>query len=243
MDFNTSEVLSLVGAEYTVSYFDEIGSTNTSLVEAVKRGDAGTKRIVAAGRQSAGRGRHGNSFSSRDGGIYFSFTAKNNEGDVPTVFAGVALAKALSSFGFSPEIKWVNDVLLGGKKVCGILAEAVAGTSLCVIGIGVNIKRGAIPPELEKTAASLEDFGTPPQPERIVGTVVANYERLEANGRRNAIAEYKSYLKLLDTQIEIKNTGEICTAEDVTELGELVAIRRDGTRTVLNSGEISIRIK
>lgn len=239
MIFDEREVSRRLGG-VTCRYFDEISSTNAELVDAVKNGTAKCGDIVAAGRQSAGRGRRGHTFSSRDGGIYFSFAAENKAGDVNTVAAGTAVADALEKFGFSPEIKWVNDVLLGGKKVCGILAEAVSGTDVCVVGIGINLLSSAIPEELTDIAASLEEHGEAPRADVLVADVICRYRELCSMDRAEVIARYKSYMRLLGGKITVKQTGEELTAHDVTNAGELVAKRRDGSTVILNSGEISI---
>ena len=222
-------------------YFETIDSTNTELVRRIKAGEARCGDVIAAGMQTAGRGRRGNSFSSPEGGIYFSFAAKNIEGAIPTVMSGVAVADTLARFGYAPEIKWVNDVLVGGGKVCGILAEAVAGTDLCVVGIGINLKSEAIPPELKKTAAALDSVSVPaPSKEKLVGTVVSSFFALAEKGVPEVIDRYRSYLRFLGEDIVIKTTGEVCRSLDVTERGELVVRLRDGDVSYLNSGEISI---
>ena len=223
-----------------IEFHDSIDSTNTELVRRVKNGDAGYGDVIAAGMQTAGRGRRGKSFTSPRGGIYFSFAAKNTEGALPTITAGVAAASALERFGYDPQIKWVNDILLGGKKVCGILAEAVSGTGLCVIGIGINLKKSSIPEELSKTAAALDEFRAPPPDEELVGAVASEFFSVENEPPKTIIERYRRHLGFLGTDIIIKNTGETCRALDVTEDGELKVMRSDGSVTYLNSGEISI---
>ena len=155
--------------------------------------------------------------------------------------AGVAVATTLKSYGCAPGIKWVNDVLLGGKKVCGILAEAVSGTSLCVIGIGINLDDDALPPELDGIAAGLDRYiANVPSPEVIVSDVISEYDRLEGLDRRDVISEYKSFLSFLGKRVIIKETDEVCTALDVDERGGLVVKTGGGSVRHLSSGEISI---
>ena len=226
-----------------VEYFDTINSTNAELVEKLKKNKASLGDVIVAGSQSAGRGRRGKSFSSLFGGLYFSFVSRKNDEAPLTVAAGVAVASALSSFGFEPEIKWVNDVLLDGKKVCGILAEAVSGTDFCVIGIGINVLASAIPDELKDIATSLDKArGTIPPLEELVAAILDNYETLEAGAISSTVAEYKKYLKMLGKKVMIVKTGELCTSLDVNERGELICARGDGSVAVLNSGEISIKL-
>ncbi|MDR1796891.1 MAG: biotin--[acetyl-CoA-carboxylase] ligase [Clostridiales Family XIII bacterium] len=168
--------------------YDEIDSTNDEakrrVAAALRAGAAepspalealfGT--AVAARRQTAGRGRRGRAFLSPGGhSIYISYIlrpfGKYGNGDLLTLAAAVAVCRAIERVlpagpGAPPEaaprIKWVNDVFLGGKKICGILAEAVSdpGTNrICalVLGIGVNagVPPEAFPGELQQTAGSL----------------------------------------------------------------------------------------
>ncbi len=220
-----------------IEFFDSIDSTNAELMRRAKAGSVSVGDAVGAFSQSAGRGRRGNSFSSERGGVYFSFVAENSPGALATVRAGVAVARALEACGFSPEIKWVNDVLIGKKKVCGILAEAVADTSLCIVGIGINLRAAALPDELRKTAAALDEYGAAPDAKELAASVIREFFGLGTDG---LIEEYKRYMTMLGGKVLLKQTGEIVTAKNVTPLGELVVMRKDGTRSALNSGEISV---
>ena len=224
-----------------IAYLESVGSTSTKLRELIACRAAGCGDVVAAARQTAGRGRHGKSFSSERGGIYFSFAENNRDGALVTVAAGVAVANVLSSYGCDPEIKWVNDVLTGGKKVCGILAEALSGTELCVIGIGINLLSSAIPAELRSVAGALDaSLEKLPAPDELVGKTVAEYERLSKLPNGELIEQYKKRLKLLGGKIKRADSGEVLTAIDVSPSGELIAEREDGESVRLNSGEISI---
>ena len=241
MSFDKTKVEAFLLKNCRIDYIDAIDSTNTELVRRVKEGSAHCGDVIAAGTQTAGRGRRGNSFYSPEGGIYFSFAAKNSEGAMPTVICGAAVAETLEGLGYDPEIKWVNDVLLGGKKVCGILAEAVTDTGLCVIGVGINLKSSSIPEELSETAAALDGFGPkPPSREELVGMIVSKYFASENEEAKTLTDRYRRYLKFLGKEIMIKHTGEISTALGVTDKGELEVMRLDGTAVLLNSGEISI---
>ena len=220
-----------------IEFYDSIDSTNAELMRRAKAGNSRIGDAVAAYSQSAGRGRRGNSFSSKRGGVYFSFVAENHPGALTTVKAGVAVAKALEEYGFSPEIKWVNDVLIDGKKVCGILAEAISLTSLCVVGIGINLRADALPEELQKIAAALDWYGTPPDAAELAERVIDNFFKTGTDG---LIGEYKRYMTMLGKKVMLKQTGKVVTAADVTPLGELVVTCDDGSAAVLNSGEVSV---
>ena len=227
-----------------VEYFDSINSTNAELISRIKSGTASLGDVVAAGHQSAGRGRHGKTFSSNEGGVYFSFAVANCDGALVTVTAGVAVAAALESYGLRPMIKWVNDVMIDGLKVCGILAEAVAGTDLAVVGVGINLTSSALPAQLDGIATSLDRHVAPlPEVPDLIFRVIKNYEALAALPRQDVISEYKDRQLCLGRQVAIKSSGKIVTPFDIGELGELVVKDDDGNIQYLNSGEISISLR
>ncbi|NCB51387.1 MAG: biotin--[acetyl-CoA-carboxylase] ligase [Clostridia bacterium] len=147
----------------------ETGSTND---EALQRALAGGDNwIVVSKIQSAGRGRMGHFFSSDPGGLYMSMTWRpgGNIEKTPelTAVAGLAVRAAIAELcGVTPEVKPPNDLLINGKKVCGILTEARDGDDfVMVFGIGVNLTN-TLPPELSAIAGNLRDLaGTAPDPD------------------------------------------------------------------------------
>jgi BirA family biotin operon repressor/biotin-[acetyl-CoA-carboxylase] ligase len=147
---------------FTILRFDTIDSTNTEAAREAKLGAEEGLCIVAA-RQTAGRGRHGRTWvSDKDSGLYFSIVLrpKIEPRFLPliTLMAGVAVYDVLKEFGVKPDIKWVNDLLAGEKKVGGILAETVetpAGLAV-VVGIGLNLTSRNFPDEIADMATSIE---------------------------------------------------------------------------------------
>ena len=140
----------------------EVDSTNTRLKAIADHAADGT--VIAAGRQSGGRGRLGRSFASPEGGVYLSIllapTADLSRCLTLTPTAAVAVRRAIKRCcGISAYIKWPNDLQLRGKKLCGILTEAVSadGEVKIIIGIGVNLNTRAedFPPELRDSACSV----------------------------------------------------------------------------------------
>ena len=148
---------------FTILRFDSLDSTNTEAVNQAKRG-ADEGLCVVARQQTAGRGRHGRSWiSEKDAGLYFSIILRPKIEirllSLVTLMTAVATAEVLSElYGLKPDIKWVNDIHIGGKKICGILADAVEtskGLSV-VVGIGINLKRPPESSELNKISTSVE---------------------------------------------------------------------------------------
>ena len=141
-----------------VSFFDSIDSTNT---ECRRRLEAGEGRcLVLADTQTAGRGRRGRRFFSPPGaGLYLSLGFRPAGGAASvsgiTTYTAVAAAEAISRLsGIECGIKWVNDLYLDGKKVCGILAESFGGA--VVVGVGVNLTESAAPQELRAIVGWLD---------------------------------------------------------------------------------------
>ena len=143
-----------------------VDSTN----EYILKEDHPEGTVVLADSQTKGRGRGEHSFASPEGGIYFSCLLKGCSEDDPPSYArlapydaalltpkaAVAVCTALEELlGLEPGIKWVNDIFLGGKKVCGILCEH-AGNSY-VAGIGINVKSSSLPEELREKAGGICD--------------------------------------------------------------------------------------
>jgi BirA family biotin operon repressor/biotin-[acetyl-CoA-carboxylase] ligase len=157
-------------------FFPTIGSTN-DVAASLAAGPAGEGAVVIAEAQTAGRGRRGHSWFSPPGsGLYVSVVlspararaAPDRATALLTLSAGVALAEAIERVsGLSPAIKWPNDLLVGRRKLAGILAEGVASRSggavtSVVLGYGINVSQAAYPPELSDRATSLEsELGRP----------------------------------------------------------------------------------
>lgn len=146
----------------TILRFETLGSTNTEAANQARQG-ADEGLCVIARQQTAGRGRHGRTWvSEKDSGLYFSIVLRP-QFDIKhltliTLMAGVAVYDSLKEFGLTPDIKWVNDVLVREKKIAGILAETVEpprGLAV-VVGIGINFKSSNFPNEIADTATSIE---------------------------------------------------------------------------------------
>jgi BirA family biotin operon repressor/biotin-[acetyl-CoA-carboxylase] ligase len=122
--------------------------------------------VLVADEQTAGRGRRGTTWASPPGaGLYFSFVARPSASastlSLLTLAAGVAVRDGIAtSTGLAPELKWPNDLLVGRRKLAGILAEGHAiGTpeQAVIIGVGLNVLRASYPPDVRERATSIED--------------------------------------------------------------------------------------
>ena len=189
----------------TVLRFDSLPSTNT---EAARQAALGAPEglCVVAREQTAGRGRRERGWvSPKDAGLYVSIVLRPSLEarlwPLITFAAALAVRDALEeACGLETDIKWPNDLLAGGRKLCGILAETSEGARgrAVVLGVGVNLRRGSFPPEISDTATSVEEqTGRAPDAERLLQALtraLSNYyETLhEADGAARVISEWES---------------------------------------------------
>lgn len=229
----------------TIIKLDEIDSTN-SFCKRCNAEEFENDLIVTAVRQSAGRGTKGRSFSSEEGGLYISLMRRLENFDFTNTFtimidSCVAVCETLKALGLEPNIKWANDVLVGGKKICGTLIEnRLATKNVCtsIVGIGININN-PLPDELKDTATSISL-------EKGKRVSVARVRRLLIKKLRKhyTVADYKSYVGWFGKQIDLICGDEVISAVavDVDIDGSLVC-NVGGQLKKINSAEMSLRLK
>ena len=221
----------------------ETDSTNAALRRMAAEGaEHGT--ILMADRQTRGRGRSGRSFLSPEGGLYLSVLQRFEKPDETilslTAVTAVAVLRTLKrECGITPEIKWPNDLLFHGRKLCGILTEAVSiGDSIAVVvGIGVNLNTPEFPPELRDIACSIlmETGMTVDRGQftrSLIGELDACYEDLRESAR-GCLAEYRANCGTLGKKL----AGGL-TAVRIEEDYSLILRREDGTEEKKFFGEI-----
>ncbi|MFL6282725.1 MAG: biotin--[acetyl-CoA-carboxylase] ligase [Pyrinomonadaceae bacterium] len=178
----------------TILRFDSLPSTNTEAARQASLGAAEGLCIVAR-EQTAGRGRRERAWvSPKDSGLYFSVVLRPRlearEWPLITLAAAVATRDALEeACALRADIKWPNDLLASGRKLCGILAETVesAAGRAVVLGIGINLTNRAFPPEILASATSVEEeTGRAPDPAQLLNALMhqlaRRYEELHACG-------------------------------------------------------------
>ncbi len=231
---------------------EAVDSTNTRMKEWARQG-APDRSVLLAETQSAGRGRLGRSFVSPPGGLYLSYLlyprlAPEDVGEI-TAWVAVAVRRALGRCcGFSPEIKWVNDLQWQGRKLCGILCETVLRrdrVESLVLGIGINVStaEGDLPPQLRQTAASLRSLGFPvPGRSALAAELILALDELAADfprGREDRLAEYRSACVTLGQDVTLSD-GREAFAEALGDGFSLLLRLPDGSRRTLRSGEASL---
>lgn len=237
-------------------FYDCLESTNKTAKELALTG-APHGSAVIADRQTAGRGRFGRSFYSPAGsGLYISFVLRPAQLPLSdptrvTSAAAVALCRAIrAETGLEPEIKWVNDILLGGKKICGILTEAVTDVESgaidwLVLGMGLNITTASFPKEIAGLAASLEPGGGDGTlRSRIAARLITAFSvSPDWMSSESVFAEYKARLTMLGKPVRVHSPrGDYeATALDLDESYRLIVRRSGGELESLSSGEVSVR--
>ncbi|MFZ5988119.1 MAG: biotin--[acetyl-CoA-carboxylase] ligase [Bacillota bacterium] len=247
-----------------VHYFKEVDSTNNYAKKIAMEGcEDGT--VVAADCQTSGRGRLGRGWSSSDKkGIWMSFVLRPAIGleeiQVITLAASVAVASAIKeSIGVEAGIKWPNDIVLDGKKVCGILTEMnmeMERVNFLVLGIGVNVRqqKSDFPQEIQEKATSLdiylkEKLGSDLNIRRseLIKIILFKFEEVYDKVNNGALDEiislWKKYSVTLGKEVCItfKDRQYTGTAEDIDSSGKLIVRCSDGVTREVLSGEVSVR--
>ncbi len=223
--------------EQKIHHFGEIGSTMAVARELARKGvEEGT--IVIAESQTCGRGRLNREWFSPRGGIYFTIILKPEISPIyaPRInlMASVAVAKAIRTFcGLKAELKWPNDVLLAGKKVCGILAELEAEVdAVNFVNLGVGINVNASVSQCEKGATSLRDeLGREVSRRQFFNTLLTEIEAQQSLLTGNSLLEeWKSLSATLNKEVRIVAPGEeiVGRAVDIDTSGALILRSEDG---------------
>ena len=234
-----------------------LDSTNTYLKKLSMENSAiQNHTVVIADTQLCGRGRTGNSFFSPSGGLYMSILLNPD-----TIYPDLGLITALSAVSVcraiekvtdkSPKIKWVNDIYLGKKKICGILTEssiAPDGTiKNIILGVGLNIvfSGDELPQDIRYKAGALFDKKEEPiDIKSILCAEILNslFEILSDENSAGYIEEYKIRCLLLGKRISYKKNGTEYEgiAENIDDSLHLIVKNEDGGEIVLSSGEIKI---
>lgn len=244
-------------AERSAPVYSEhcVESTNTWLKELADKGaESGT--VVTADMQLGGRGRQGRSFLSPEGGLYMSMLLRP-DCDLQhctelTPLAAVAAHRALKACtGLHADIKWPNDLLLNGKKLCGILTELSIdpqGKPQIIIGIGINLNTTAFPPELEDIACSVfSATGIEVKKESLLEKLVAELDEYIARWEREGCFFLEEYRELCickerDVLVVSGSESRKARALGIEEDFSLRVCYEDETEECLFYGEISLKI-
>lgn len=258
---NSGELLALLPAERVekILCLDSVDSTNNRLRELALTG-APAGQVVIAESQTAGRGRRGRQFASPAGkGVYLS-TLFRPESVQPaavttlTAHVAVAICNAVETVcGVRPGIKWVNDLLLGNRKICGILTEMSVESEnghiqYVIVGVGVNANEteNDFPAELRPVATSiLTETGKRFDRARLAAQMILELDKLRAvwpHEKGRYLAAYRNDCVTVGKTVILSGTDEqTAFAQAVSDDFGLIVRFPDGTEKTISSGEVSVR--
>lgn len=237
--------------------YEEVASTN-EIAKAKAREGAKEGTVFIAESQTKGRGRLGKAWESPGGtGIWMSVVVRPNilpqDVSAITLITGLAVCKAIRETTQLPAyIKWPNDIVVNGKKVCGILTEMSAEidrVNYVIIGIGINVNTATFPEELEEIGTSLKieshkDYKRGDLAAKVLMALEKYYDLYKKNkSLLPVIDEYKKLCITLKNEVFIVDNKEAYRADPVgiDPAGALIVNKKDGTKTVIQSGEVSVR--
>ena len=239
----------------TVHFARETDSTNLWIKRLAKEG-ASEGTLALAEFQSAGRGRLGRSWEVPEGtsvmmSILLRPKFEPQYAPTLTLVMGMAVAKAVKNHGFDVSIKWPNDVVVSHKKICGILTEMGVRDGkidYAVIGVGINVNIREFPEEMADKATSLylesgREFDRSQIPGLVMEAFEEYYEKFAATCDLSGLKEeYESILANYNQPVRVlaKEPYE-GVARGITDGGELLVEKTDGTIVAVSAGEVSVR--
>lgn len=240
-----------------VHIVEEVDSTNTwAFREALKGAEEG--EVFLAETQTKGKGRLGRTwFSPLKKNVYMSLVLRPKlpPRKVPLLglFASLAVAEVFKySYGLNPLLKWPNDVLVNGKKICGILTEAFGEAEVVAfvvlgIGINVNVKREELPLELRGIATSLnEELGHEISRNELVKKVLEAFEPLylglTSQREKELLERYRNYCPMDGSEVLVEEFGQVVEGivEGIDEEGALVLRTSQGQRKIF-AGDVKVK--
>ena len=244
--------------ELDIKVYRQLESTNLTLRDFANNG-AGQGLVVISGEQTKGRGRLGRSFfSPSDTGLYMSILLRPEmiarDAVKITTAAAVSVAEAVEKVSsLETKIKWVNDIYLNNKKICGILTEAsfnmeMGGLEYAVLGIGVNAyePENGFPDDIKNVAGAVFTKRENDIRNRLAGEILNSFSKYYAELNDNTFYDgYKSRLMWIGEKINLISAGKSTPATllDVDKDCRIICEYENGEKGLISSGEISIRKK
>lgn len=240
-----------------ITIFNELDSTNNYLKRLGSQGESNNQLVIALS-QTNGRGRMGRTFySPNDTGIYFSLLL-HPECEVEktlflTVMAAVSVAEAIMKYNKNHvKIKWVNDIYIDGKKVCGILTEGAINNSkmlqYAVVGIGINVMapENDFPEEIKDVATAIFRGNIEENTkEMLIADIVNRFFKMYNGVDTDYIKRYKEYSFLIGKSVNIISNDSIrpATVIDITDDCHLLIKNGNGEIEEISSGDVSVRLQ
>lgn len=237
-----------------VSHYEHTLTSTNLVLKDMAKAAAPHGSLCLCECQTAGRGRMDRTWSSPEGqGVWLSVllrpALKPEDAPLITFCCALAMTKAVRQVtGLEAQIKWPNDLVLKGKKLCGILLEMVfdAQGYAVIAGTGLNVRRGAYPPELAERATSIEEWGDVPDRGAIVAAYLAALEdalaAVEQHGFTGIAEDFRRECITLGSRVHVLGTDADFTgvAEDIDETGALL-VRTEGELRRVLAADVSVR--
>lgn len=243
----------LIGTKIVI--LPETDSTNEEIKRRAAMGEK-SGLVVAAETQTRGKGRLGRTWSSQSGGLFFSFLLRTElpPSDVTgiTLAAGYAVCLGIREFaGINAKIKWPNDIIIGNKKICGILTEMTAQpdqTEYIICGIGINVNIRDFPEEIRSKCSSLLiETGRQTDRSKLLGYVIEKLDKVLSSFMLSLsvddMVSFRELCATLGRKITFTRGKEKieATAVDIGSDGELIARDDMGKEYAINSGEVTVQ--
>lgn len=231
--------------------FDTLDSTNAEAKRRAREGGR-ARTLIIARRQTAGRGRMDRKWESpADAGLWMTqlFAPENKparDAGGAVFISAVALSETLGRLtGAQIMIKWPNDLVLGGKKICGMLAECGFEGEMCgwiALGSGLNLRKDALPPELKYASSIQQETGRLLAQEEILAEYLPAFDSLERTWETEGLAPIIERMRPVSATLgrDVRVNGEPARALDIDKDGALICEFADGVRRVL-AGDVSVR--
>ena len=238
--------------------FKEVSSTNT-VARFLSMNDIEDGSVIISEKQTAARGRSGKGWESPIGGVWLSIVLNphvdHSKLPLITLATGVAVAKTLEKIGVeNPEIKWPNDIMINGKKVCGILTEAIAKFNTIesvIIGVGIdaNLDIEEFPEELKEGTTTLEkELGRKGSENLLIKIFLEEFEEIselfDHEGYESILKEWRKRSYSIGKIVEVRepfNKHYDAYVLGISKEGALVVEKIDGTLAKVISGECIIK--
>ena len=255
-----AEIESLIKGRWAgakVVYYEETDSTNNRAKEAGEKGEKHGTLFVAE-RQAAGKGRRGRGWESPAGtSIYMTILLHPDILPVRapqlTLLMAIAVVEGIRKVtGITCGIKWPNDVVVRGRKVCGILTEMSAEIDFInyvVIGVGINVNQDTFPEEIQDKAVSLkQESGKGIRRSELIAAVMAEFEAyyevfLKTEDLSGVREQYNGLLVNRDQEVKVLEPGNEYEAHalGINDTGELIVRTKSGQEKAVYAGEVSVR--
>ncbi len=236
--------------------YEEIMESTNKYAKKLGEENVTNGTVVVTKKQTAGRGRRGRNWISPEGNCYFSLLLKpsiqTEHASRLTLVSALALAEAIKNVvGLETQIKWPNDVVVDGKKLCGILTESsidVDGLKYVVIGIGINVNQKKFDPEIDSMATSLSlQLGQDVECAHMIAEFLNCFEMyfsifIQTEDLSMLLSQYNALLVNKNKEVRIVDQSErVGVAIGINDVGELLVRNNAGVVESVNAGEVSVR--